>query len=188
MGWKDKEKKYLKSLDDKKRIWVERAVNLAPDNDLTLKKREELIGMFPGKPQEIDGKKHKTLNDAAMIMTFVWQVAMKIMAGEYEVINGNMRTAWYKYLEQIYVENKLLASDVGEEVDAVKLLMPAVFQNLLEVKHPKIAGSACELSRVLSGHPREFKKLSRAAREAYEMVRHAARERYVINTMTGAFD
>lgn len=188
MNWKDAERKFLKTLEDEKRSWVEKTVNLDADNELTEKTRAQLIRMFPGKPKAIEGKKYKTLNDKEMILTFVWQVAMKIRAGVYTKIKGNMRTAWYKYLEQIYVGNDLLASDVGEPVDAVELLMPAVFQNLLMMEPQIFDGAAGELRKALSGHPKTLRKMSRAVRKAYELVQHAARERYVINTMTGSFD
>ena len=184
--WKEVEKRFLDTLDEPARSWVRRHVDISPGNDLALKKREELIEMFPGKAKEVEGKKRKTLKDTALIMTLAWQIAMRIRAKEYPYVDGNLRTAWYRYFEPLYVGKDLLESDVGEDIDAVKLLMPEVLQDLLKVEEPGIRRGMRDLQELFSGGGR--KGLSGAVRRAYERVDKAARERYITNTMTGAFD
>ncbi|MDD5170297.1 MAG: hypothetical protein PHN75_15880, partial [Syntrophales bacterium] len=95
---------------------------------------------------------------------------------------------WYRYFDPLYVGNSLLESDVGEEIDAVKLLLPEVLQEIMKEEEHRGSRGMEELRRAIEGHPRGLEEMSRSARRVYERASKAARERYIINTMTGTFD
>lgn len=113
MGWKEKEGEVLAGLTEARRKFVRENVNLEPDNDLAKKSRAELLRMFPHWVKEPKKRKRLSLNDRACVMTLIWQWWLKIMTGEIPVVDGNIRTMWYKLLEPFYIEKDLLVSDLS---------------------------------------------------------------------------
>lgn len=184
-SWKDVERRFLEGLPDKKKAWVKKNVNVELDNDVTQLSREKLIEMFPGRPEEEEGELRDTLNDKGLLMTFVWQIGMKIKAGDYTFIDGNLRTSWYKHVEPLYVNKDLLESDVAHPLshdELERLVSPDVWA---------LAKGRSEKSELLraaiAGEVNVYRGMKRSEQVVYRRIARAARERYIVNTMTGAF-
>ncbi len=181
--FKQHEKEFLAGLTPERREWLDRRIGpegpeLLPD--LLALSRRDLLRLFPGQPadpEEPGGPPRATLNDTAVIMALAWQLAMKIGAGVLEPLHGNMRTAWYRYVEPFYLEKDLLDSDVGLAIDVMKLLLPEDVQGALE--------EAAREARTL-GLLKPLRLWAAGSRRAGALNR-AARERYITNVMAEAF-
>ncbi|MDQ7839233.1 MAG: hypothetical protein RDU59_12165 [Thermodesulfobacteriota bacterium] len=190
-GWKEKEQEFFAKLSAEQREWVRRRVKLVFEGDIedevTLIPREGLIELFQ-QWKKVEGKKVLSLNDTGLLRTFVWQIAMKIRAREYEKINGNMRSVWYGHVEPLYVEKNLLESDVALTPGALSLLMPEVLDEILKVELPGVSEGMRRLKEIVERGARGMRGLGKREREVCRRVSKAAREQYITNTTTGVFD
>jgi hypothetical protein len=189
--WKEEEKKFFEGLDADKKAWVRKRVKLALTHDIedevTSCPRERLIELFPDW-QTVEGKKECSLNDRELLLTFVWQIGMKIRSKDYAMIEGNMRSTWYQHVEPLYVAKNLLESDVAMPPDALSLLMPNVLDEVLRVELPGISDGMKRLEEVIARGAQGFRGLGKRERELYRRISRAAREQYITNTMTKTFD
>jgi hypothetical protein len=151
-GWKEKESEFFATLSIEQKEWVRRRVKLVFEGDIedevTLIPRERLIELFQ-QWKKVEGKKELSLNDNGLLKTFVWQIAMKIKAREYDKIIGNMRSVWYMHVEPLYVGKNLLESDVALTPDALSLLMPEVLDEILKVELPGVSEGMRRLHEII---------------------------------------
>jgi len=180
--WKQFERKFLDGLTPEQQNWLHREIGPggpAELPDLLDVSRKDLLVLFPGPPSkstETAGTR-QTLNDRRTIRALAWQLAMRISSDVLPPLDGNMRTAWYKFIEPFYLDKELLDSDLGPELNALEVLLADEAQGALE--------EAEEQARALGlDGPGWLEALARRAGS----LNRAARERYVTNTMTEAFD
>lgn len=189
--WKEYEKKFFDKLTSEQKEWVRRRVKLVFEGDIGdevgFYPREELLAMFP-KWVKVEGEKRLSLNDSRILRTLVWQIGMKIKAKEYELIKGNLRSAWYKYIEPLYVSKNVLESDVALPRNALSLLMPSVLDEVLRVELPGVSDGMRRLQDIVSRGTRGCRGLGKRERRVYQRISHAAREKYITNEMGEAFD
>lgn len=174
--WKQFEREFLAGLDRERRGWLEREIGPAGPAelpDLLGLSRDALLAMFPGPPVKDGQTRRLSLNDRRTIRALAWQLAMRICSGTFPRLDGNMRTGWYKFVEPFYLEKELLDSDVGPELDPLQVLLEKDALGALE-----------ETERTVS----LLDLLTQASRGRPGPLNRAARERYVTNTMTEAFD
>ena len=194
--WKDAQKSFIDSLNARGQEYVTDDLDPLSYPDVTTLSREQLLECFPGKHKKRSAQPGVLLNNAHLIRVLLWQVVMKMRTGEVPRLNGNMRTAWYRHVEPLYVEKNLLDPDVGPPIDAVKVLGLPVLAGLLMEKsssregHQLIraweeGGSHDALIHALTflneKHGANIKKMK-------HIFSRAAREKYLTNTISRTFD
>lgn len=178
--WKQFEREFLAGLTDERRQWLEREIG--PEGpvqlpDLLELSRDDLLTMFPGPPVKDGPSRRRSLNDRRMIRALAWQLAMRISSGTLPPLDGNMRTGWYKFVEPFYLEKELLDSDIGPELDPLEILLPDEALGALE--------EAEHVARALGLEGTDWLKV---LEKRAGSLNRAARERYITNTMSEAFD
>lgn len=177
--WKQFEAEFLARLDPERLAWIDREIGpggAAALPDLHKLAHADLLLTFPGQPVGSgDGRKRQSLNDRRLIRALAWQLAMQISSRTIPRLDGNMRTAWYRFVEPFYLEKDLLDSDLGPELDPLEVLL-----------EPDALGALEEAEAEFRFHLLEWLRAAAAGRPS--ALNRAARERYVINTMTEAFD
>jgi len=176
--WKQFEREFLAGLPEEQQRWLQ--LEIGPDGpvglpDLLALSRNDLLRLFPGPPVKVDDPERpprQSLNDRRTIRALAWQLAMRIGSGDLPRLDGNMRTGWYRFIEPFYLEKDLLDSDLGPELDPLRILLPEDAVGVLEEAQIQ----ALRLDWLRAASP-----MARA-------LNRAARERYVTNAMTEAFD
>ena len=106
MTWQEALSQYYEThptLNDANRAWLQKKVLLEAPL-LEELERQELIARFT-----VDG----TMNHTLLVATLVWQMLGKILAGEEEPINGNLRSFWYQIADPLYLRKDLYTTVKG---------------------------------------------------------------------------
>jgi len=110
--WREKEAELLALLEqrlpEQHFEWLQESIKLdAPDLELAI--TAELPVHFPGGKDEPP----PAINDSYLIRTFIWQCWVKIAAGLYDPVRGNIRSFWYQSLEGFYLHHDLLPREAA---------------------------------------------------------------------------
>jgi hypothetical protein len=174
--WRQWERDFLLTLSEGQRSWLAQQAGHPPAElpDLVDTSRRDLLRLFPGRPSpNPDGPSRPTLNDRQVILVLAWQLAMKIRSRTRGPLEGNMRTAWYNYVEPFYLDKDLLDSDLGQPLDVLTVLLSENVLGALERSESELRMLALPGLDLL---------------QTLGWLGRAAREKYITDTMTEAFD